>query len=147
MQEKTERKRHNIGYSIKINQEFKEFFLKIKKVDLPIENVLYEDEIWDGPLTGICLWSGEKYYFSNIAEFDISENPRKYFLIRLTEQQLENDEALHNDFIKYIESKPRVQYGNVIEREGAEWDKYFEACEKYPDQIIHKDQIVAWFEW
>jgi hypothetical protein len=142
--------RYAIGYTIELKRDL-DLFLKTQKLNLNTTDILYENEIWDGPLTGVCLWNARKYYYYAVEmhsiEYKREKGLRRYFLIRLTEEQLRNEENLHKEFIKYVESYPRVLEGISSTHKGAEWDKYLEACNKYPDQIIFDDQIVGWFEW
>ena len=148
----SEKKRYGIDYKIVLNEDLGAFLNTLRKIsNITIDDLLYENEIWDGPLTGLCLWNGEKYYFHSIEqynkEYNLEKIPRPYFLIKLTDEQLINEELLHADTVRYIESHPYVRKGHVSTRPAAEWDKYYEACEKYPDQEVKQDQIVGWFEW
>lgn len=140
-------KKYKINYFIKHENDLD--LSKLEIISKDNIDILYENDIWDGPLEGLCIWKkeGNKYYYHNISDLTDSKNPRTYILIKLTNEQLINEESLHAAYEKYIESHPYVEHGNTSYRKDAEWDKYHEECLKYPDQVINEDQIVAQFEW
>lgn len=137
--------RHKIGYKLTLKQNLPDLLEKLPGVSPNEIEILYTDEIYDGPLSGLCLWRGQKYYFCSI-EYSVDlAKPQSYFLVRLTQEQLENDESLHEDYNKYITRYPYVTEGVMTYRRNAEWDKYLRSCEQYPDQIVAENQIVGWF--
>lgn len=115
---------------------------KISELDATELFILYANELYDGPLEGVCLWKGEKLYYY-LKEL----KPRTYFLIRLTSEQLANDELLHLDYLRYVESYPYITEGALSYRKDAEWDAYHKACEAYPDQSIKREQVLGWFKY
>ena len=60
--------------------------------------IIYVRDFWDGPLEGLCVWQNNKYYFfctdltpTIYADEDPSKTePRRFILIKLTQEQLEN---------------------------------------------------------
>lgn len=139
-------KKYKIKYTIKLEEKLTDFLKNLPKVPADEVDILYETDIYDGPLEGLCIWNRNKYYFSVIEELRLEKKTRAYFLIKLTDEQLSNEESLHNFFVKYVESYPYVRHGITSYRKDADWNKYQEICETYPDQTITKNQIVAWFE-
>ena len=97
--------------------------------------ITHVDDIWDGPLSGSCLWQGKEYYFFSFDQL-IDDNsgdkwPYKYLLIELTAEQSE----------KNIKQRKLV----------SEWKKNSASkeyiLEEFKQQIIEKNQIIGWFNF
>lgn len=129
--------KYKIKYTITSSLDDK----NINEIDSSEISLLYTNDLYDGPLEGVCEWRGEKFYF-----YVKDLKPRTYYLIKLTPEQLENDEKLHSAYQKYVESYPYIAEGSVSHRKDAEWDKYHRECEKYSDQEILQEQVVGWFK-
>ena len=100
--------------------------------------LLWEDNRWDGPLSGMCELNGEKLYF-NCADEAYSQTKRMYKRIRtfnlymLPLEQLKAREAQHELFRQYVgehcdyidgttrnycELKPYSDHGKFYEQRG-----------------------------
>jgi hypothetical protein len=137
------KRKYKIKYKI---LEHQDILKQLKKIDGQEVEIIYETEIYDGPLEGVCVWKSKNYYFCNNEEIQTNDQTRAYLLVNLTESQWINELAVQNAYKKYIESYPYVTEGITSYRKGAEWDKYFDVCEKYSDEIIDKSQVAGWFE-
>jgi hypothetical protein len=118
-----------------------------KNQKIPEEEILilYSNEIYDGPIEGLCEYNKNKYYFLTIEGNSLNKK-RPFLLIQLSKEQLDNEELLHSKYLEYIENHEYTTESSVSYRKGAEWDKYHKTCDKFSDQIIKKDQIIGWFE-
>lgn len=113
----------------------------VNEIDPSNLRILYANDLYDGPLEGVCEWKNEKLYFF-LKDLEL----RTYYLIRLTKEQLSNDQSLHLDYVRYVESHPYVTEGALSYRKDAEWDAYHKAAKAYPDQNIKKEQVLGWFK-
>ena len=111
------------GAEVKYNLE------KIQEQEIRVKSV---DDFYDGPLSGECTWRGKDYYFECFDQIDpvtdADVSPRKYLLLSLSKEQLEENRGL----IELLDKSPRSEYMKI----------YKEA----PAQIITREQIVGWFE-
>jgi hypothetical protein len=116
------------------NAEIKYNLIKVSDSDIKIINV---DNFWDGPLSGECIWRGEKYYFECFDQLesdgDTDRWPRKYLLLNLTDRQKKENAKLQKLFDKSADSEKLRK-------------EYIELYKAAPEHIIEKDQMVAWFD-
>ncbi len=84
------------------------------------------DEVYDGPLSGDCLWQDKKYYFYSFDQLKDDGSgdpfPSKYALIDLTEDQLKQ-----------------------LEKERLDMMDIANAGKDFPRYLINKNQILGWF--
>ena len=122
---------------IKNKNNFNNIDVRLGLKEIPSKEIkfLYENNSWDGPLEGICTWVKEKYYFLCFDQLDKTGEdriPRKYILIRLTEEQYKEEEKEYHFFI------------SLVSKEGL--DKFFEEQKKFPQYQIETNQIIGWFQ-
>lgn len=133
-----DKKKYKIQYTFEPSFKSNE----VSEIDVAGLSILYTNDWYDGPLEGICEWKGEKYYFL-LRDYE----PRTYYLIKLLPLQLQNDEKLHLDYLRLIESYPYITEGAISHRKDAKWDIFHEECEKYDDQTIQQEQVLGWFHF
>jgi hypothetical protein len=109
----------------------------LQKISESEIKVLSVDDFWDGPLSGTCLWQDKTYYYQCFDQLEEDGNtdrwPRKYVLLNLTDEQMSEIEKLQEKFDKSAGSEKLRK-------------EYIKLYEDAPEQIIEKDQIIAWFE-
>lgn len=110
--------------------------LKLKKIPSSEIHILYENDVWDGPLEGICEWANKKYYFVCSDQLDeTSEDdrrPRKYVLLELSPEQLEE------------EDKERQLFASLKER--LKLEDFYERQKSFPEHRISLEQVIGWFD-
>lgn len=138
---------------------------------LPEMRMLYHLGYWDGPLSGICLIDGQKYWFECIEEwrdnnkwpdendpaYEDFEPPwyRRYLIWKLTDDNLAEIEARHQKWQRmvgmhcdYDENGARkfFHYTETITPETVR--QYYEDAAKLPklDLTPNEDQIIGWHE-
>lgn len=137
---------------------------------IPEMRKLYHLGYWDGPLSGMCLVDGQKYFFECIEEWldnnsypeddDDFEAPwyRRYLLWRLTEEQLTSLEERHAKFQRmvgrhtdYDENGKRCNfvYNETITPETVA--QYYKEAKEETTVIsmepVSNDMILGWYEW
>lgn len=94
-------------------------------------SVLHFNDYYDGPLEGLCRWYDEKYYFLWTGEMsDDDEIVRRYFVFRLTSDQLKKEEHRHNLFEEAKKQNKLEEFYKIQDEEAA-----FDAA-----------QLVGWTE-
>lgn len=122
---------------IKNKNNFNNIDSKLGLKEIPSEEIknLYENNSWDGALAGVCIWNQKKYYFLCFDQLDETNEdrwPRKYILIRLTEEQEKEEEREHQLFVSSTTPE--------------DLKMFFENQKEFPQYNIEVDQIVGWFQ-
>lgn len=71
--------------------------------------ILWHHDYWDGPLSGIALFNGERVWFSMNSEDGYLARRRTYKLYRLTPELLALKEHWHSLFVKHVGN--HTEYG------------------------------------
>ena len=76
----------------------KEFLIRDDKVTIKRKDIecLWHCGFWDGPLSGICLYEGEKCWFDMVKEYN--NGSRTFKIVRLTQEQFKEEEYWHDLF-------------------------------------------------
>ena len=125
---------------IKNISDFKNADKRLGLQKIPEKNIsiVTVDNFWDGPLSGECQWNGDSYYYECFDQVDpITDTdvwPRKFLVLRLTEEEREKNRKLKDLF--------DLSANSEMLRE-----KYLQTLENSPEFIIQKDQVVGWFEF
>jgi hypothetical protein len=122
---------------IKNRKDFEEadINLGLKKFSEDEIIILDIDDVWDGPLSGLCECMNRGYYFYcfDRLEGDDDRWPRKYILINLSKEQLSEYNRLHVEFIKWKNGQVSLE-------------AYQKILDELPLQKVNKNQITGWFE-
>jgi len=70
---------------------------------------LWENDRWDGPLNGMCLYKDKKMWFECAGEDD--DRYRRYILIELTPDELAKEEKWHNLFREKVGTHTEYENG------------------------------------
>jgi hypothetical protein len=114
---------------------------------------------WDGPLSGLAEVNGQLVWFT-FAEHGPDRRDeddedgyrwyRRHWLVQLTPEQLEYEQAKHATFQEYVGT--HTEYTEEGKRTGEvnrrkDWQVYYE---KYPPDNQPKyeqNEIIGWYEW
>jgi hypothetical protein len=113
--------------------------------------LLWHSDYWDGPLSGLLLLDGRKYWFQ-IADEDFEPNfyPRTFVIVELTAKQLAAEEKWHQLFQEKVgthtdyDEAGRRNFGGVLPRKT--WPEFYNAFKQWKKPNYLKNQIVGWFE-
>ena|SRR5215471_6150250 len=64
--------------------------------------LLWHVNFWDGPLCGICLHEGRKYWFKLDKELDDRDRSRSFNVYYLTDEQINLEDSSHELWCKYV---------------------------------------------
>lgn len=122
------------------------------KRDLNEIRLLWHGEWYDGPMNGLLLLDGRKYWFETVAESaaDYEGFYRHFVIIELTDEQLAEEERWHQLFREKVgthsdyDETGRVNLGGVLpsETHAEFYDAYLPR--QQPDYL--QNRIVGWFE-
>jgi len=118
---------------------------QIKRSDVKL---LWHSDYYDGPLSGLLLFNEEKYWFKAID--GIPGYSQNYIVIRLTPEQLNEEEKWHKLFQDHVGSQ--TDYDENEKRKGLVkpqemWNKFYEPRKSYIKLDISNNEVVAWFNW
>jgi hypothetical protein len=118
------------------------------KIDRKDVRILWHCGYWDGPLSGIALYQGQKYWFRVI---DRDAEPRAAALQSLTREQLQFEENRHTLFQQHVgthtdyDSSGKRNVGAL--RPKSEWQKYYTTVPATAQQPTYEgNPIIGWFE-
>jgi hypothetical protein len=118
--------------------------------------LLWHCRYWDGPLTGICRYQGERYWFAAIDPFDEEKveyvSPRRMGLYQLSPEELRVQEGSHQQFQRYVgmhtdyDEKEQRPIGAVRPKD--EWNKFEAWLKQQPKQQFdyRQNEMIGWFE-
>lgn len=106
---------------------------------------------WDGPLSGVVIYNGEKMWVDTFDHVFVppESEMRRMAIVRLTPEEWELEEKDHERFEKYVGR--HTSYGEDGKRNvGAlhpreNWDEYYSQAVVKPNYQDH--EVVGWFEW
>jgi hypothetical protein len=109
----------------------------LKKISEGKIKTITIDDFWDGPLSGECAWQNKSYYFQCFDQIDpVTDTdiwPRKYLLLTLSDQQMNENRRLQKLFERSADSESLR-------------DEYIKTLEQTPGQVISQEQIIGWFD-
>lgn len=113
--------------------------------------IIFAVDWWDGPLSGVCIYNGEKHWFQATDEWYEEDKPywRRYAVIKLTPEQLAKEEAMHELYEEKI-GDPRPYVDGVLTRDVSQkpkemWHEFYDVYKgtQLPD---YRENVVDYFE-
>jgi hypothetical protein len=123
---------------------------KIEKNEI---RLLWANDWFDGVINGILLYKNKKCRFELIEEnsADAIQNIyRKYLVIELTEEQLQEEEYWHKLFVENVGShfdfdeNENLQTTKVKPQET--WEKFYKLYEKREEVNLSKNKFLGYYE-
>lgn len=74
-------------------------FLPWVDVDTEV-TILYYDNYWDGPMSGMLIWNGQMYWFDVYKGFANYHKTRRYVILELSEEELLFEEIRHQLWVE-----------------------------------------------
>lgn len=112
--------------------------------------LLWHSDFWDGPLSGLIAHRGERLWFQMIAENNEPEAwYRRFALVRLSEQQLREEEWWHEMFRQHVGTHTDYQRadgdpGTVRPRD--QHAKFYDPYSKRVPPDLSANEVIGWFE-
>jgi hypothetical protein len=130
----------------------KDDYLNLPQVSKSEIRLLWHSGYWDGPLSGLLLSQGEKYWFQLADErssYDENILPRRFLIIELLADQLHALESWHEFFqekvgthTNYDEAGKRT-IGALKPKEL--WNEFYEAYAKREQEDFSHNEVIGWF--
>jgi hypothetical protein len=118
-------------------------YRQVQQIDRGEIRLLWHWDFWDGPISGLCLYDHEKYWFEMCWE---GETSRRFVIRRLSPEQLADALKWHELFREkvgthcdYDETRPQVK-PKESHRE------FYEAYEKRGKLDFSNAPVLGWFE-
>lgn len=93
---------------------------------------LWHSDYYDGPLSGACLWRGNRYWFVCVDMADDERQTRTFHLIDLTPAEWQHEDAKHALFRECVGH--HTDYDPVTQESGRsvpcprdEWQRFYDA--------------------
>lgn len=114
-------------------------------------SLLWHCDYWDGPITGLLLWHGERLWFQMIDESGENEAAwyRRFLLIRLSEQQLRDETWWHELFRQHVGTHndyKRAEDDPGTVRPGEQWNSFYIPYSKRVPLDLSQNEVLGWFE-
>jgi hypothetical protein len=115
--------------------------------------LLWHDDYWDGPLSGMLLYQGKEYWFQMIAENDDPDLVafyRRFAVLELTEAQLQEEHKWHTLFQEKVGT--HTDYDVAGQRElGALkpqelWHEFYDAYKECTPSTYLENTVIGWME-
>lgn len=117
----------------------------IKRKDV---KYLWHCGFWDGPLSGLCLYQGEKCWFDMVKEYRNAS--RTFKVLRLTPEQLKEEEYWHDLFREHVgthtdyDENERRDYDGV--KPQVNWDKFYKHEDRdRKTRDFSKNEVLGYF--
>jgi hypothetical protein len=119
---------------------------------LPEDEVrlLWHDDFWDGPLSGVLEYRGERLWYLLHEEAPESEPGwyRRFLVVRLTPDQLREEEYWQDLFGRCVGT--HADYGDsgrvLGELQPKErWSEFYDAYAKRAPMDLTENEVVGWF--
>lgn len=113
--------------------------------------LLWHSDYWDGPLSGLLLLDGRKYWFQIAEEdFEPTLTNRHFLIIELTDKQLAEEEKWHRLFQEKVgthtdyDEVGNRDLGGVLPRKTR--SEFYDAFRQWQQPNYLENQIIGWFE-
>lgn len=128
-------------------------FRAVSQVSREVVTLLWHSSFWDGPLSGMLLFNGERLWFEMVAENDDEDLRgwyRRFAIVRLRPEQLTEEEAWHDLFranvgwhSDYDMDAPGRCKGL---RPQEQWQAFYVPYGQRSPLNLSRNEVVAWFE-
>ena len=115
--------------------------------------LLWHEEFWDGPINGILLYQNKKCWFEMISENDGSEPDdyyRRYWIIKLSQKQIEDKEFWHNLFREKVGNNADYDDDGIRHTDQVKpfemHNEYFELAKKREEIDLSNNLVLGFYE-
>jgi len=125
---------------------------KLDKIDRHEVKLLWANEWWDGPISGMLMYRGEKCWFQLFIDPDdpeVEKFPRQYLVIELSNDQLKEEEYWQTLFLEMVGSN------NVWDEDGIRHtdrlkplesrNEFFKLAKKRKPTDLSENRVVGFF--
>lgn len=89
--------------------------------------MLWHNDWYDGPLEGVATFEGSEYYFRVESEDWVDQSPRRYVLIKLVADELDQEHLEHAAFERLVGTRycEHVPPDQRVQRTPANWPEFY----------------------
>jgi len=133
-----------------------ENYSKLPKVERGEIRILWADDYYDGPLSGMCLFKERMYYYHCVDDIGAHEEQaenswyRRYGLVELTNDEIKEAKARHALFRKYVGTHCDYDESGKgtcgITRPQKGWAGYYDKEKEWPELGYMSREATVWYE-
>ena len=122
-------------------------YLSVPRIPKDSVRLVYHNNYWDGPISGVVKFDGKRYYFD---QCDEEENgKRRYVMYELSDEQWKEEDYWHDLFRTHVgthtEYDENGKRGIGATKEREEWEKYYSKEASRVPLNLEQNEIVGWF--
>lgn len=131
----------------------KNAYVGVPKIDPTYLTLLWHSDFFDGAINGVLKYDGGKYWFEMFSESD-DENLegyyRRFFVIELSEDQLQKEEKWHQLFREKVGghtdygANQRTNRSRIKPQEL--WKEFYDLYKLRTPRDLSENQVIGWFE-
>lgn len=111
--------------------------------------LLWHCDFWDGPMSGMLRRGEERFWFEMVAEDFEKGQWRAYGVVRLTPEELSDEEAWHEFFREHVGT--HTDYadrndGRAIVHPKDRWDAFYDRQKERAPRVYREREPIAWFK-
>lgn len=126
-----------------------ETYPQIPRLDVKL---LWHCDFWDGPISGMLLYRTDMCWYAMIVENENDNGSwyRRFAVIRLTAEQLADEQYWHDLFRQHVGTHTdygddeRRTLGAVLPKTG--WHNFYDKYDERPKRDYSTMPILGWFE-
>jgi hypothetical protein len=127
--------------------------LRAPRIDYANLRLLWHDDYWDGPRSGMLLYHGEECWFEVVAESedDAAVWYRRFAVLRLSPEQHAEESRWHELFRRCVghhtdyDQSGQLPVGALQPRE--RWAEFYDAYRQRVPPDFSGCEVIGWFEW
>ena len=119
------------------------------RIDAAMVRLLWAEDWFDGPLCGMAEVSGEGCWFQFVEEADDERADgwyRRYWLIRLSPEEVADEEYWHGEFTKYVNSRYDFTRSDNVVHPQSEWPKFYDRAASRTPRDLGGNPVIGWHE-
>lgn len=127
-------------------------YLRAPRIERADVRLLWHDDFWDGPLSGMLMHRGQECWFQMIAENE-DEAPgwyRRFAVLQLSPEQHAEEHRWHMHFQRCVGGHCDYQedgsrpVGTARHRE--QWAEFYDAYQQRAPRDFSACEVIGWFE-
>jgi hypothetical protein len=107
--------------------------------------ILWCDDWYDGPISGLLLYQDRRYLFATFDELD--DGTRRLFVFEPSKEELRQEEDWHRLFVQKVGSHYTYLDAKGIECTPEQWREFYDVYEKRAKPDYSDNSVIGWFEF
>jgi|SRR5579859_979807 len=123
---------------------------ELPKVETKEVRLLWHSSYWDGPVDGLLIYKGRKYWFEMLDDGEVPGDVRRFLIIELSPAELDEEERWHELFRAKVgmhcdyDEAGKARLGELRPKEM--WSEFYAAYDRRKPRQWSGNRVIAWFE-